>query len=70
LREYQRVVPNSDDCDIPAEGMDLEAYLDGIEKKILLKALERSGGVKKKAAKFWGDFRSMRYSWRSSGWMR
>jgi two-component system response regulator PilR (NtrC family) len=59
---YQRAMPNSDDFEIPADGMDLEAYLDGIEKRILLKALERSGGVKKKAAEILGlTFRSMRY---------
>ncbi|WP_298270908.1 sigma-54 dependent transcriptional regulator [Geobacter sp.] len=52
-------------CDefvIPPEGMDLEGYLDGIEKKILLQALDRSGGVKKKAAELLGlTFRSFRY---------
>ena len=52
-------------CDefvIPPEGMDLEGYLDGIEKKILLQALDRCGGVKKKAAEFLGlTFRSFRY---------
>jgi len=47
---------------IPAEGMDLEAYLDGIEKRILLQALERTGGVKKKAAELLKlTFRSFRY---------
>ncbi|RNC67632.1 MAG: sigma-54-dependent Fis family transcriptional regulator [Desulfuromonadales bacterium] len=50
------------DFEIPAEGMELEAYLDGIEKRILLQALERSGGVKKKAAELLGlTFRSFRY---------
>jgi two-component system response regulator PilR (NtrC family) len=59
---YQRSMPNSDEFEIPVDGMDLEAYLDGIEKRILLKALERSGGVKKKAAEILGlTFRSMRY---------
>ena len=48
--------------DIPPEGMNLEAYLDGIEKRFLLQALERSGGVKKKAAEILGlSFRSFRY---------
>ncbi len=59
---YQRVLPGGDDFEIPPDGMNLEAYLDGIEKKILLKALDRSGGVKKKAAEILGlTFRSMRY---------
>lgn len=48
--------------EIPPEGMNLEAYLDGVEKRILLQALERSGGVKKKAAGLLGvTFRSIRY---------
>jgi len=47
---------------IPVEGMNLEAYLDGIEKGLLLQALERSGGVKKRAAELLGlSFRSIRY---------
>ncbi|GFE58461.1 sigma-54 dependent transcriptional regulator [Geobacter sp. AOG1] len=47
---------------IPIEGMDLERYLDGIEKRFLLQALEKSGGVKKKAAELLGlSFRSFRY---------
>ncbi len=59
---YRLDLPGGDEFDIPQEGMNLEAYLDGIEKKILLKALERSGGVKKKAAEILGlTFRSMRY---------
>lgn len=50
------------ECELPEEGMDLEAYLDGIEKRILLQALERSGGVKKKAAELLKlTFRSFRY---------
>jgi two-component system, NtrC family, response regulator PilR len=49
-------------AEIPAEGMDLEAYLDGMEKRFLLLALERSGNVKKKAAELLGmSFRSFRY---------
>lgn len=47
---------------LPIEGMNLEAHLDGIEKRFLLQALERSGGVKKKAAELLGlTFRSFRY---------
>lgn len=47
---------------IPAKGIDLEAYLDDIEKRFLLQALERSGGVKKQAAQILGlSFRSFRY---------
>lgn len=48
--------------DIPPEGIDLEKYLDNIEKKFFMKALEKSGGVKKRAASLLGmTFRSFRY---------
>jgi two-component system response regulator PilR (NtrC family) len=48
--------------DIPETGMDLDAYLGEIEKEILLKALARSGGVRKSAAGLLGiTFRSIRY---------
>ena len=48
--------------ELPPDGMDLEAHLDGIEKQFLLQALERAGGVKKKAAALLGlTFRSFRY---------
>ena len=44
------------------DGFDLEDYLDSIEKKFLLKALEKSGGVKKRAADLLKmTFRSFRY---------
>ena len=51
-----------EELEIPSGGMDLEAYLASIEKRFLLKALEKSGGVRKKAAEFLGmTFRSFRY---------
>lgn len=51
-----------DQIEIPTEGMDLDRYLDSIEKKYLLKALEKSGGVRKRAAELLGmTFRSFRY---------
>jgi two-component system, NtrC family, response regulator PilR len=60
--EYQQPPATGDGFAIPDEGMNLEAYLDGIEKRFLLQALERNGGVKKKAAEFLGlTFRSFRY---------
>jgi two-component system response regulator PilR (NtrC family) len=47
---------------IPDTGLDLDEYLGNIEKEILLKALERTGGVRKKAAELMGiTFRSIRY---------
>ncbi|PLX72857.1 MAG: Fis family transcriptional regulator [Desulfuromonas sp.] len=48
--------------DIPDTGMDLDAYLGEIEKEILLKALNKTGGVRKSAADLLGiTFRSIRY---------
>jgi len=47
---------------LPDEGMDLDGHLAGIEKEILLQALEKSRGVKQKAAQLLGiSFRSFRY---------
>lgn len=47
---------------LPESGFDLEAHLEGIERAYLLKALEKSGGGKKKAAALLGmTFRSFRY---------
>jgi two-component system response regulator PilR (NtrC family) len=42
----RQVIPS----EIPAEGLDLENLINGIERDLLLKALERSGGIKKDAA--------------------
>ncbi|MRR54785.1 MAG: sigma-54-dependent Fis family transcriptional regulator [Deltaproteobacteria bacterium] len=59
---FQNPAPAGNDFIIPSEGMNLEAYLDGIEKSLLLQALERSSGVKKRAAELLGlSFRSIRY---------
>ena len=47
---------------IPDEGMALEPLLEDLEKRYLLKALEKTGGAKKKAAELLGmSFRSFRY---------
>lgn len=47
---------------IPDEGISLEPALENLEKQYLLKALEKSNGVKKKAAELLGmSFRSFRY---------
>lgn len=52
----------SADIEIPEEGMLLEPLLEDLEKKYLLKALERTGGAKKKAGELLGmSFRSFRY---------
>ncbi len=47
---------------LPPDGMDLTKYLADIEKSLLVQALERTGGVKQKAAQLLGlSFRSFRY---------
>ncbi len=47
---------------IPDDGIALEPALENLEKQYLLKALEKSGGVKKRAAELLGmSFRSFRY---------
>ncbi len=49
-------------CTLPEDGLDLDDWLADIEKTILLQALERSDGVRKKAAELLGiNFRSIRY---------
>jgi len=48
--------------EIPDTGFDIDAYLGEIEKDILLKALDKTNGVRKKAAELLGiSFRSIRY---------
>jgi two-component system, NtrC family, response regulator PilR len=48
--------------EIPVEGLDLDAYLADIERRILLQALVRTGGVRKQAAALLKTtFRSLRY---------
>ena len=49
-------------ADIPPEGIDLEGVVGAIEKDLLVKALEKTGWVKKQAAKMLHlSFRSFRY---------
>lgn len=48
--------------ELPNEGMDLEHFIGNMEKDLLLKALQRSKGIKKEAARLLGlNFRSFRY---------
>ncbi|MGC8735364.1 MAG: sigma-54-dependent transcriptional regulator [Dissulfurimicrobium sp.] len=50
------------DPDIPDEGLDMEAFLAGIERRLLLKAIKRANGVKTEAAALLGmNFRAFRY---------
>lgn len=57
-----RVSILSANVEIPATGLLLEPLLEDLEKKYLLKALDMTDGVKKKAAELLGmSFRSFRY---------
>ena len=48
--------------ELPAEGLDLEAYLEEIRGQLMRQALERCGGVQTQAAELLGmSFRSFRY---------
>jgi two-component system response regulator PilR (NtrC family) len=56
--------PQSKDAEftIPSEGVDLEALVADYERRLLRQALERAGGIKKKAAQLLHvSFRSFRY---------
>jgi two-component system response regulator PilR (NtrC family) len=47
---------------LPPNGIDLESMVSQLERKLLLQALERSDGIKKRAAELLGlNFRSFRY---------
>lgn len=62
ILRFQRSQEQIDLLEIPPDGFDLEKYLEAIEKKFLLKALKKTGGVRKKAADLLGmTFRSFRY---------
>jgi two-component system response regulator PilR (NtrC family) len=53
---------------VPAEGVDLEALLAEYERRLIGEALERAGGVKKRAAQLLGvSFRSLRYRFEKLG---
>ena len=50
------------DIEIPNEGVDLEKMVEDLERTLLLKALDKTKGIKKKAAELLHiNFRSMRY---------
>jgi len=62
VRDYQLPSAPTAQLDIPEEGLDLQLYLDTLEQRLLVQALEKSGGVKKRAASLLGmTFRSFRY---------
>ena len=50
------------DLDIPDDGVELDVIVENLERNLMQKALRRTGGVRKEAAKLLGiSFRSMRY---------
>jgi two-component system response regulator PilR (NtrC family) len=54
--------------DLPAEGLNLDDVLNEAERRLLLAALERTGGVRKRAADLLGiTFRSLRYRLQKQG---
>ena len=54
--------PGADAPDLPPEGLDLQAHLDAVERRVLEQALARTGGVKTEAARLLSmTFRSFRY---------
>lgn len=60
IREGKRI--EGQPADIPPAGLDLEQVVGEYEKMLLLKALDKTGGVKKRAAKLLNiSFRSIRY---------
>ncbi len=60
--------PTPNLAELPTEGCDLEAVLGELERRLLLSALERTGGVRKHAASLLGvTFRSIRYRLKKHG---
>jgi len=48
--------------ELPDQGIDLEGVVDGVERRLIEQALDRTGGRKKEAARLLGiSFRSLRY---------
>jgi two-component system, NtrC family, response regulator PilR len=55
-------VPTAPSTDFPAEGVDLERLLEDFERSWVLRALQQTDGVRKRAATLLGvSFRSLRY---------
>jgi two-component system response regulator PilR (NtrC family) len=62
LRAVAGAPPAAAAADLPEAGVDLQAHLDGIERRLLEQALGRAGGVKTEAARLLSlTFRSLRY---------
>jgi two-component system, NtrC family, response regulator PilR len=62
VRDYRIPSAPAGELVVPDGGLDLQAYLDQLEHRLLVQALEKCGGVKKRAAALLGmTFRSFRY---------
>jgi two-component system response regulator PilR (NtrC family) len=62
LEQQPLLKKNLFDLDIPSEGIDLEKIVEELERSLLVKALDKTKGIKKKAAELLRiNFRSMRY---------
>ena len=62
LNEQLPIKRGTLDLEIPNEGIDLEKIVADLEKTLLLKALDKTKGIKKRAAELLHiNFRSMRY---------
>jgi len=62
LNDQMNGKKGSFDLEIPNEGIELEKVIEELERTLLVKALERTRGIKKKAAELLHiNFRSMRY---------
>ena len=62
VREHRISSPSVSELDIPEGGLDLQVYLDTLEQRLLVQALDKCDGVKKRAAALLGmSFRSFRY---------
>jgi two-component system, NtrC family, response regulator PilR len=62
LKPTRAAAPAAAGIDIPPEGFDLDRVMSDYEREIVLRALDQTGGVRKKAAQLLGiTFRSLRY---------
>jgi two-component system, NtrC family, response regulator PilR len=61
-KQQEKVTSEQDSAHIPPQGFDLDQHLAQIEKKMLMQALQQTGGARIKAAQLLGiTFRSIRY---------
>jgi len=62
MDEQRDLARGNINLEIPKEGIDLEQVVESIEKTLIFKALEKTKGIKKRAAELLHiNFRSMRY---------